>query len=172
MERSEAKALGLIRYKTGRACKRGHICERNTSDGQCLECSRQKIRDWQKANPEKTRANRKQWRGRYTDKVKAQLQRQYRRNPGKYKLMAKDYALRLKRAAIALNADQRAEMLMIYETCPEGHHVDHIVPLHGKKVCGLHVPWNLCHLPSRENIAKGNSFDPNDPLQGGLAPLP
>ena len=50
----------------------------------------------------------------------------------------------------------------IYRNRPEGYHVDHIIPLHGELVSGLHVESNLQYLSEAENLAKSNKYVPID----------
>lgn len=49
----------------------------------------------------------------------------------------------------------------IYESAKEGEHVDHMVPLKGDTVSGLHVPWNLEPINDKENMQKGNKWWPD-----------
>lgn len=42
-------------------------------------------------------------------------------------------------------------------------HVDHVVPLKHRLVCGLHCEFNLQLLPMRDNVAKGNRYWPDMP---------
>lgn len=55
---------------------------------------------------------------------------------------------------------EEQEIKNFYAACPEGYEVDHIYPLQGKKVSGLHVLGNLQYLPMSENRSKHNRFEP------------
>ncbi len=50
---SQARALGLKRYFTGKPCKHGHVAERQVSSLTCLGCLAPKRKAWNCANPEK-----------------------------------------------------------------------------------------------------------------------
>ena len=78
---------------------------------------------------------------------------------------AKQNAKTNKRRAMRFNAypkwlkeNQIKKINKFYKDCPKGYHVDHIIPLQGKNVCGLHVDWNLQYLTAKQNISKGNKI--------------
>jgi len=78
-------------------------------------------------------------------------------------LMAKRRASKLNATPNWLTKEQMDEITEMYEIARafrlytgSEYHVDHIVPLQGKNVSGLHVPWNLQILEASENRIKSN----------------
>jgi hypothetical protein len=122
------------------------------------------IRSWQQSNPERMAETNRRSRMKIPGAWAAR-QREWRRaNPEKWNEM-----VALRRAAQEqavpgwLTREDRRAMRVFYAEAQKlsketgvPHHVDHIVPLRGKTVRGLHVPWNLQVIPALDNIRKRN----------------
>lgn len=117
------------------------------------------ISNWAKANPDKVRECNKRYRAANKEKLKAYNKQWAQNNAGKVTAYARAYQLAKQRAAPKwLTTEQWLKIEEFYVNRPDGYHVDHIVPLKGKNVSGLHVPWNLQYLRAAENIAKSNKI--------------
>ena len=98
---------------------------------------REKASDWRKSNPNKTRFYRANYQANKKNATPNWLTEE------QYKLIQEVYT-----------HARECEMLTGDE-----YHVDHIVPLQGENICGLHVPWNLQVLPADLNLSKSNFFE-------------
>ena len=76
--------------------------------------------------------------------------------PGKTAASARYRAAKLNRTPVWSELDLIKEF---YRNCPVGSEVDHVLPLQGKLVSGLHVIDNLQYLTVAENRSKSNKFE-------------
>jgi hypothetical protein len=108
---------------------------------------------WRKANPGKANA----WGKANPDKLKAVIKAWHKANPGKRAAFSN------KRRAVKLQAIpkwfDKEKVDLVYAKAKEWDmHVDHVIPLQGKNVCGLHVWENLQLLHPSLNSSKGNKY--------------
>lgn len=125
--------------------------------------------DYRKSDPERRRRTDKEDRRKHPEKHKGYRTKFRRNNPGKINAKtAKRRAQKLQATPKWLTKEQKQEIQAIYIEAARltretgiKHHVDHIIPLLGKGVRGLHVPWNLQILTAEDNMKKGNKILPN-----------
>lgn len=92
------------------------------------------------------------------DNLEAYRKLERRNNKAKVAKNARRRAQKLKATPSWLTKEQHQQMVELYKLCPPGMEVDHVIPLMGRNVCGLHVPSNLQYLTPAQNKSKGNKF--------------
>lgn len=119
------------------------------------------FREWSDANIERRQSYGRDWRGKNKEHCVARYREWAKSNPGVVNaLVAKRTAAELRATPSWADFDaikafyERASKL----TAETGvrHEVDHIYPLQGKTVCGLHWEANLQILTKAENLRKSN----------------
>lgn len=142
----------------------------------CFYCHRARNSEWAKENRARLTAKAAAWRSANPDKAADVARRSSRKLKAKRAEYAyhwtranrdKRRASTAKRKAAKIRATPRwADLKRIaafYANVPDGHDVDHIVPLVSPLVCGLHCEANLQYLPSSENQSKRNFRWPDMP---------
>jgi hypothetical protein len=166
MKRADAKALGLTTYDSGEPCKNGHLSNRYVCNNGCCDCVKIAAVARSKADPAKARSFVKDWELRHPEKVKSYRTKWLKQNPHVTRARAaKREAYKRGHTPKWLSADDKWVIAEAYSLAQLRRiatgvdwHVDHIVPLRGKMVSGLHVPWNLQVIPAQDNWRKNNHF--------------
>lgn len=141
----------------------------------------ERTKAWRLANPEKVKEQNQRYAKKHADKLVEKTIRWKRNNPERAAEVAKKTRLKNKARILANKAKYRAakrnktpawvnkdHLLMIKEAYELAilrtklfgfaWHVDHIIPLNGKTVSGLHVIENLRVIPGAENLLKNNKY--------------
>lgn len=176
ISRKEAQSQGLKWYFTGKPCKHGHISKRQTGSKGCWECHQVAYAKWSAKNlprlaeqKRKYRANRPEHYAEISRRARQKAPWKVReRNRRRYLARRHEYVAESRaRKAAQKNRypvwSDRGACNAFYAMAARAtkctgirFSVDHILPLRGRHISGLHVPQNLRVMPLAANIAKGN----------------
>lgn len=149
----------------------------------CLGCHRLNTAKWRKNNPGKAKAYSDAYLPKWREENKEKLREDTRvrmaawraENADKVKEKANSPEMRAYRSARRAKEKKATPgwansfiITEMYDLASErakatgvAWHVDHIVPLQSKRVCGLHCEANLRVIPADENAKKGNRHWPD-----------
>jgi hypothetical protein len=132
----------------------------------CKPCNRIKVRERERRPEVKERNKKKylrlkEWYRQYHKSEKAKQKQKERRQTHEHKklrlhLSRKRELAKKHRTPPWADLDKIKEF---YKNCPKDMTVDHIIPLQGKNVSGLHIFENLQYLTRLENFRKGNRYE-------------
>ncbi len=126
--------------------------------------TKERSRQWALNNPDKRAISITKWREENREQHNAGNREWNSKNKDiKAALSGKRRSAKLNRTPKWLTADDIEHMQALYSVAAmfqreSGivYHVDHIIPLQGKFVSGLHVPDNLRVIPAVDNLKKSN----------------
>lgn len=125
---------------------------RNELRYSCKPCESKRHKNWRDRNKDKEYQRSLSWRKQNRGIMNA--------------IDQKRYTSKKLRMPKWLSKTQQLEIQQIYITANKltnetgiKYHVDHIIPLQGKIVSGLHVSWNLQILTQQENCQKSNRYE-------------
>jgi|APGre2960657404_1045060.scaffolds.fasta_scaffold26492_2 hypothetical protein len=153
-EKTKKANEGLVKYFDGVPCGRGHIAEKYSVGNICIECRRENDKEYRSKNKDKVSKRIRDFKKAHPDRVNSDT--------------AKRRAAKKLATPAWLDKSMLSSIRKFYTEAKDMekktgivHHVDHIIPLNGENVSGLHVPWNLQVLPFYENLSKSNKLMEN-----------
>ena len=166
ISRKNALLQGLTRYFTGKPCKHGHIAERYTGNKTCCVCGNAGANKVKQRDRTKYIQHAKDWNNRNPERIKEIHNKRNRANPARRNLLTANYrSAKDNRTPAWLTEVDYERIANVYKLATlqskitgTTWHVDHIIPLRGKYVSGLHVPSNLQAIPGVDNVRKNNSY--------------
>lgn len=133
---------------------------KNMPDGKhhyCKPCEKQRRQKIYANNAEQHKARSNQWKRNNSTRVKQTKKIWEANNRGRVNaLWMKRYTNKLKATPAWAELDR---IQVVYQKAKQWNmQVDHVIPLQGKNVCGLHVWANLQLLDPSFNLSKGNKY--------------
>lgn len=124
------------------------------------DCIRRSV-EAQRKKPTYYAAKQAEWAAKNHTQVLELRRERYAKNPAPEIERVRRRQRRIRGATPWVGLPERAEMEGLYRFCQifKGFEVDHILPLNGKTVSGLHVPGNLQVLTVRANRQKGAKME-------------